>query len=260
MSNELALPMRELEAMAKVMSKLFRKNPDDLMALMLLAQAEGKHPAIAAQEYDIIQGQPALNSKSALARFQAAGGKIKWTERTDTKASAVFSHPAGGDLEIVWTIERAQKAGLAGKDNWKKIPAQMLSARVVAEGVRAVFPACLSGLYTVEEVQDFDEEKPAKAEPRNVTPAERPAAAAVVHTESTDPEALKFRGDVLAYVTESTSVMTDEEKNELRAMIKAAGIDREKLESLRFRAEQIVAAKPKQAVKWEVVDEPEAAK
>lgn len=32
----------------------------------------------------------------------------------------------------------------------------MLSSRVVAEGVRAIFPACLSGMYTTEEVQDFD--------------------------------------------------------------------------------------------------------
>jgi hypothetical protein len=32
----------------------------------------------------------------------------------------------------------------------------MLSARVVAEGVRAVFPACLNGVYLAEEVQDFD--------------------------------------------------------------------------------------------------------
>ena len=32
----------------------------------------------------------------------------------------------------------------------------MLSARVVAEGVRAVFPACLCGVYLAEEVADFD--------------------------------------------------------------------------------------------------------
>jgi hypothetical protein len=32
----------------------------------------------------------------------------------------------------------------------------MLSARVVAEGVRACYPACLNGVYLAEEVQDFD--------------------------------------------------------------------------------------------------------
>ena len=58
---------------------------------------------------------------------------------------------------------QAHAAQLTGKDNWKKFPTQMLSARVVAEGVRAIFPGCLSGFYLAEEAQDFDAPKP---EPR----------------------------------------------------------------------------------------------
>jgi hypothetical protein len=53
-------------------------------------------------------------------------------------------------------MERANAAGLTGKATWRQYPDQMLSARVVAEGVRAVFPACLNGVYLAEEVQDFD--------------------------------------------------------------------------------------------------------
>jgi hypothetical protein len=60
-------------------------------------------------------------------------------------------------------MERANAAGLTGKSTWKQYPDQMLSARVVAEGVRAVFPACLNGVYLAEEVQDFDTKpRPAK--------------------------------------------------------------------------------------------------
>ena len=158
----------DMRTMADAMGKsgMFGKSPEQLFSLMLIAQAEGKHPAIAAQEWDIIQGKPALNSRSALARFQNAGGKINWLGRTDTKATAVFSHPSGGELTVSWDMKRAQQAQLSGKDNWKKYPAQMLSARVIAEGVRAVLPACLSGFYLNEEVQDFDKPKSA---PRNVT-------------------------------------------------------------------------------------------
>ena len=156
--NQALVPYVELEKMSKALgiNKMFGKTPEELLPLMLIAQAEGKHPAIAAQEYDIIQGKPAINSKSALARFQQAGGSIQWNERSDLRAAATFTHPQGGSLEIVWTIERAKQAQLTTKDNWKKYPAQMLASRVVAEGVRAVFPACLSGMYTTEEVQDFD--------------------------------------------------------------------------------------------------------
>lgn len=127
-----------------------------------------------------IQGRPALKSQATLARFQAAGGRIQWTKRSDTECSAVFSHPQGGDCEITWSIERASKAGLVGKDNWKKFPAQMLSARVVAEGVRAVFPACLNGLYIAEEVQDMEPRTPEYSvqPPASATAAQATAAMA----------------------------------------------------------------------------------
>lgn len=182
-------PITEVQQMARAIagSGLFGvKTPDQAFALMLIAQAEGRHPATVAQEYDIIQGRPALKSQAALARFQAAGGSIRWTERTDTACEAEFVHPQGGKLSIRWTMERAQAAQLTGKDNWRKFPAQMLSARVVSEGVRAVFPACLSGLYLAEEVQDFAVDEAG-------TPAKRPekakevAPAPVVAAESGTP-------------------------------------------------------------------------
>lgn len=155
MSN--IVPYSEIEKMAAVLCKnrMFGKTLEEMLPLMLIAQAEGKHPALAAQEWDIIQGRPALKSTSALARFQNAGGKVQWTERSDTRAAATFTHPSGGSVEIVWTIERAKQAQLTGKDNWKKFPAQMLSARVSAEGVRACYPAALSGFYVTEEVEDM---------------------------------------------------------------------------------------------------------
>ncbi len=158
------IPYSDLQGMADVMAKsgMFGKSPQQLLALMLIAQAEGLHPARAAQEYDIIQNKPALKSQAALARFQDAGGKIEWIVRSDTVCEAKFSHPQANQITVRWDMARAEKMGLAGKDNWKKQPMIMLQWRVVAEGVRACYPACLNRMYLVEEVQDF--------EPRNVTP------------------------------------------------------------------------------------------
>jgi hypothetical protein len=39
----------------------------------------------------------------------------------------------------------------------------MLRARVISEGVRATFPAVLNGMYTPEEVQEFDAPRPVRA-------------------------------------------------------------------------------------------------
>jgi hypothetical protein len=60
-------------------------------------------------------------------------------------------------------MARAKAAGLGGKDNWRSYPRQMLRARVISEGVRATFPAVLNGMYTPEEVGEFDAPRPARA-------------------------------------------------------------------------------------------------
>ncbi len=163
MTNELVkkehAPYTVIERMGTTIAKsgLFGvKTAEQAIALMLVAQAQGRHPATVAMEYDIIQNKPALKSQAALMRFQEAGGKIQYIKRTDEEVSAEFSHPAGGTVVVTWTLERARKMGFLEKDNWKKQPMIMLQWRVVAEGVRACYPACLGGSYLVEEVQDFE--------------------------------------------------------------------------------------------------------
>jgi hypothetical protein len=175
MSNTIALrpeqqtgiTLSDMQTMAQAVARsgLFGvKTPDQALALMLVAHAEGMHPAIAARDYHIIEGRPAMKADAMLARFQSAGGKVRWTVMTEDKVSAVFSHPAGGEVEITWTLEMAQKARLStktqrdgGPNMWQKFPRQMLRARVVSEGIRTVFPGVLAGTYTPEEITDMDD-------------------------------------------------------------------------------------------------------
>ena len=157
MSN--IIPFNEIEQMATsiVASKLFGiNNKDQAISLMLLCQAEGLHPVIAARDYHLIQGRPALKADAMLARFQAAGGSVTWKEYTDEQVTGVFTHPQGGTLELGWSLAQAKRIGIANKDNWSKYPRAMLRARTISEGIRAVFPGCVVGVYTPEEVQDFE--------------------------------------------------------------------------------------------------------
>lgn len=131
------------------------KNPQQALALMLVSQAEGRHPALAARDYDIIQGRPSKKAEAMLRDFIAAGGSVEWHTLTDTSADATFSHQQGGTVRITWDMERAKKAGLKNKDMYDKYPRQMLRSRVVSEGVRTVYPAATSGMYVPEEVQEF---------------------------------------------------------------------------------------------------------
>ena len=157
MANELTLTDMGNMAKAFAQSGFFGyKNSSEAFTLMCLAQANGLHPAKAAERYHIIQGRPAMKADAMLAAFQESGGKVRWVKRTEKECTLHLSHPQGGELDVTWNIDRATKAGLTGKSTWKQYPTQMLSARCVSEGVRALYPACLCGMYTPEEVIDFD--------------------------------------------------------------------------------------------------------
>lgn len=203
-------PVSELEVMANhiVKSGLFGlRKTEEAVALMLVAQAEGRHPGTVAAEYHIIQGRPALKADAILARFQSAGGKVEWSEYTDECVAGTFSHPAGGSLKVDWDMTRAKAAGLGGKDNWKKYPRQMLRARVISDGVRGVYPAVLQGFYTPEEVQDF---APSTSAPATVAV---PAPAKKAKKVEPEPEVIEIKAETLKsheiVVVESNIVTED---------------------------------------------------
>ncbi len=152
------VPMEQMNAMALSIAKsgLFgAKTPDQAMAIMLLAQAEGLHPATAARDYHIIEGKPALKADAMLARHLQSGGTVKWNDYSDAKVSGTFSHPQGGTVTVDWDDARVKQAGLSERPNHKKFPRQMKRARVISEGVRTVNPGIAVGLYTPEEMQDL---------------------------------------------------------------------------------------------------------
>lgn len=194
-TQSVALGDMQVMASAIVKSGLFgMKTPDQALALMIVATAEGRHPGSVASDYHIIQGRASLKSDSMLARFQQSGGRVEWHDHTNEKVSATFSHPAGGSLRIDWDMARAKAAGLGGKDNWRSYPRQMLRARVISEGVRATFPAVLNGMYTPEEVQEFDAPRPArsaKVEPVvevKTEPVVEPVAVPATETKAIEAE------------------------------------------------------------------------
>ena len=230
MSNEIAT-ITDIEKMADatVKSGLFGiKTKEQGIALMLLCQSEGIHPMRAAAEYHIIQGRPALKADAMLARFQRAGGSVRWNRLDDKEVSATFSHPQGGEATVNWTLDMAKNAGLTGKDTWKQYPRQMLRSRVISEGVRTVFPGVATGIYTPEEVADFEAAplppKPAsgkeglksalkeREEPVTVEAEEIPSATFLPATISESQY-----GEIVGALKISTKDCTQTEKKEVMA-------------------------------------------
>lgn len=196
------------------------KSPEQAVALMLVAQAEGRNPFEAARDYHIIQNRPALKADAVLTRFQQAGGRVEWLEYTDTKVVGKFTHPQGGSVTVDWTIDKARKVvqqtrdgpqALTDKDNWKNYPRAMLRARCISEGVRTVFPGVASGIYTVEEVQDMGT-LPPEPEMEVVIPEQAKPAEGQVTTIQND-DALAAEGRELV----ALKMITKERQAELWA-------------------------------------------
>jgi hypothetical protein len=147
----------DLERLADSIAKsgLFGiKTKEQAIVLMMISHAEGRHPALAARDFDIINGRPAKKAEAMMRDFVQAGGKVEWHALTDELADATFTHPQTGSVRIDWDMKRATTA-FGKKDMYAKFPRQMLRSRVVSEGVRTLWPLATSGFHVPEEMADM---------------------------------------------------------------------------------------------------------
>jgi hypothetical protein len=135
--------------------------PEQGEILAMQCMVEKKSPLELARTYHFIQGQLAIRADALLAKFHQAGGSVDWTERTDEKVKATF-RKGTSSADIVADMKEYVANGTAMttdkktlqpclKENWKKWPRRMLTARAISEGVRLIAPECCFGTYTVEE-------------------------------------------------------------------------------------------------------------
>ncbi len=161
--NKITDPIQAIEKMGEMIwaSGMFGcVKPEQGMVLAMQCLAEGKAPLELAKTYHIIEGKLTMRADAMLGRYLTTGGKVKWLVRSDTEVRAIWSKD-GNDVEISSTLEEFKNNGIAMsgkgglKDNWRKFPKQMLTARNVSEAVRLLAPQIISGIYTPEEVSDF---------------------------------------------------------------------------------------------------------
>src|SRR5690606_41864625 len=118
------------------------------------------------------QGTPAMRAHALRALVQNAGHDIWLEESTETRA-IVKGQRAGSSHEqkSVWTIDRAQKLGIANREQWRRQPQAMLVARATAEVCRLIASDVLLGMpYAVEELEESGagESKPRRARRKQV--------------------------------------------------------------------------------------------
>lgn len=197
--------LADIERMADycVKSKLFNvQNKEQAVALMLLCEAKGLHPMEAVERYHIIQGRHSMRADAMLAEFQRRGGKITWIASTAEVARAEFMAAGlGKPFVYEYTFDMAKRAGLTGKDNWRKDPEAMLRARCITGGVRACDPGVNQGAYTPDEVESFDSRPEV-----DVTPPKPIATAGRLSLATVTQAAPVVDAEVVAEATHTTAL------------------------------------------------------
>jgi hypothetical protein len=153
--------------------------------LAMACLAERQNPIAIKRTYHIIDGNLSMRSDAMLAELRNRGGKHKVLKRTEDEASIEVTFNGETLVESLTWAEAQNEAWPYAKDgktlkkNWRTPRArrQMLWARVVSEAVRTIAPEVIAGVYTPEEVGDYDDQAEAARGPVNVDQLMRETAA-----------------------------------------------------------------------------------
>lgn len=162
----------------------YQGNPGHAAAAIMTARGVGiSDPMTALRSLDVIQGTPAFRANTLRALVQRDGHEI-WVEEANSQRVIMRGRRRGEDRvqESMWDMDRAKAMGLTGKDNWKKQPQAMLTARATSELSRLIAADTIAGLYSVEELADG--ETPVDAPPA-VT---KPTAKRVMRRKKVEPK------------------------------------------------------------------------
>lgn len=136
-------------------------NPGKILVVTETGAMLGLQPMAALAGIHVIEGKASISAGMMSALVRAAGFKLR-VRSTGTMAgrdlavTATLIRPDDPDEPFVatWTVERATRAKLMGKDNWVKYTEAMLKARAISEVCREGAEDVLKGIhYTPEELE-----------------------------------------------------------------------------------------------------------
>jgi hypothetical protein len=152
-------------------------DPEQVMVIVQHGKELGLTPFIAIQNINVISGKPVLSSSMLGALMKRRKIEWIWDEdfvivkndkgenevapdgQANRRTTIHFywkSDVTNRVMEATFSVTWAQfvLAGLTKKDNWIKLPKNMLRSRCISEGCRSMFPEVLSGFYTELEMHD----------------------------------------------------------------------------------------------------------
>ena len=151
--------------------------PQKLMTVVQTGKELGMQPMTAINNIHVIKGRTVISSamhsamlknrvnrrgivspveyiytKDFVYETDEDGDESCITEIEFTEISEVTGKPRSLKFRVTWA--EMERAGYTDKQNWEKYPKNMMRARCMAYGVRALFPEILLGVYSADEIVD----------------------------------------------------------------------------------------------------------
>ena len=156
------MPLGEI-ARAAAASRFFSVDPAQAVVKILMGRELGVAPVASLTDIHVIKGRPVVGAGMIAAKIKASE---KYDYRVLSSTAEVcelefFEHGESVGKHV-YTMEQAQRAGLTGKDNWRKFAEDMLFARAISTGYKRHCPDVFSSkVYTPGEISEGSEERAA---------------------------------------------------------------------------------------------------
>jgi len=184
--------------------------PSQGQVLALECMSRRVPPLTLAERYHLIKGKLSMKAEAMLGDFLGSGGRHRIIERSGSQAAIELTrHGQTQVFKLTWSEAQCEPFVYAGKEadvaeklaagktdglklktkySTPRSRAQMLWARVVSDGVRAMAPEIVAGHYTPEEISDFDGCETVVVTPSPSEPASGSGQAAASVASMAQPE------------------------------------------------------------------------
>ena len=152
-----AMEFAKLVSQSDVVPKDFKGKPANVLVAVQWGMELGLAPMQAMQNIAVINGRPSIWGDAMLAICQAHPA-FEGINETVTDEGCTVEVRRNGKPAVVrtFTMEDAQKAGLAGKQGpWTQYPKRMMQMRARSFALRDAFADALKGIQSAEEVGDM---------------------------------------------------------------------------------------------------------
>lgn len=150
-------------APADLLPVAYRNKPANVLIAVETGDALGIPRIQALSSINVINGRPSMSAELMGSIVRRAGHKLRVKRSHDpltVTAELVRADDPDYAFTATWDQGKATVAGLWGKDQWKRYPEAMLTARAISEVCRMGAPDALMGVvYTPEEARESSGER-----------------------------------------------------------------------------------------------------